>query len=289
MMEKRMKFKIGINLHRLSTKFLSINLEGLLRKYDELGFKVVEVPSELELLTNLSSYNEAERKLMKVLKVYGFDYTVHAPLSVTLSGNLEEFIDRVSLSVNLARKLESKVVVMHVESRKDEGFGEISNRLSKVASVAEEHGVSLALENAQPASNDKRWCFMKNLVKLVKEVGLKSVGITLDVGHLFLSSSYLRFSFTNSIDESLPYLLHLHLSDNYGKFNPANTDDPEIFGDLHLPPGEGNVPYEDVIRLIKRNYRGVYLLDVRPSHLEKLRRSLEFLNNVLHGNVNKRD
>lgn len=104
----------------------------------------------------------------------------------------------------------------------------------------------------------------KKLVEISREKGKplsekqasKLIQATLDVGHYGMWKQY---GFKNKDIEAMskeiaPYVGHVHISDNFGS------------SDAHLPPGWGNLPHEEVVKLLKeRNYTGKTVIEAGGS------------------------
>jgi sugar phosphate isomerase/epimerase len=159
--------------------------------------------------------------------------------------------------------------------------------LQELASFAKNLGVTIAMENGCPELEEDSLEISKynygtnieDLVKQVKEINRENVGITLDFGHAYLASKYYRFNFLDSIKLALPHIKHLHIHDCFGKSKifPENRDINLIqfgIGDMHMPVGWGEIPYDKIFRLLK-NYNGVLCLELKPRYKKFYKYSLE--------------
>jgi sugar phosphate isomerase/epimerase len=92
--------------------------------------------------------------------------------------------------------------------------------------------------------------------------------MTLDVGHAHLSAVYFRFQFLEAVRSALPHVRHVHVNDNFGRYDPLRLESFALYrtqtpantfplgkGDLHLPVGWGGIPLEKVFEVL-RGYRG---------------------------------
>jgi sugar phosphate isomerase/epimerase len=144
---------------------------------------------------------------------------------------------------------------------------EDATRLRELGRMAQSHGISIGVEN-------NIWYDIKNeytygirpqqVVEQIKRVGLDNVGMTLDIGHCYLTSIAYNYDFKQAIIEVLPFVKHLHVHDNFGKLKDAKTymsNLPYGYGDLHLPVGWGSIPYADVFRWIS-NYKGIVNMEI---------------------------
>ena len=100
------------------------------------------------------------------------------------------------------------------------------------------------------------------VIELVAEVNSPNLRLAFDTGHAFLASKYFKFDFIDAFKKTLPYLAHLHLSDNTGNFEDLRITDRAKYdalpmgyrieygrGDIHLPPYFGEIPYNELFSL----------------------------------------
>ncbi|MBE3035653.1 MAG: sugar phosphate isomerase/epimerase [Candidatus Atribacteria bacterium] len=131
---------------------------------------------------------------------------------------------------------------------------------------------------------------IEELVDQVKKIDRDNVGITLDFGHAYLASKYYHFKFLDSIKLALPYIKHLHIHDCFGKpkVSPENRDIDLIqfgIGDMHMPVGWGEIPYDKIFRLFK-NYNGVLCLELKPRYKKFYKYSLQRVKELIESTGN---
>lgn len=139
--------------------------------------------------------------------------------------------------------------------------------------------VRIALENARPYLPYSPYCyaeFPEDLLGQVARVGRPNVGICLDTGHLHMSARLHGYSETEAAAMlgGKP-LLHLHVHDNFGRV--ANWTEktqthqiPLGRGDLHMPPGRGDIDYRAVLGPIVPTFRGMAVCELRGRYLADL-------------------
>lgn len=131
---------------------------------------------------------------------------------------------------------------------------------------------------------------IEDLVEQVKKIDRENVGITLDFGHAYLASKYYRFKFLDSIKLALPYIKHVHIHDCFGK-PKQSYEEQDInliqfgIGDLHMPVGWGEIPYDKIFRLLK-NYNGVLSLELKPRFKRFYKYSLERVKELIESTSN---
>lgn len=131
---------------------------------------------------------------------------------------------------------------------------------------------------------------IEELVNQVKKIDRDNVGITLDFGHAYLASKYYRFKFLDSIKLAIPYIKHLHIHDCFGKtkVSPESRDIDLIqfgIGDMHMPVGWGEIPYDKIFPLLK-NYNGVLCLELKPRYKKFYKYSLEKVKELVENTSN---
>jgi len=131
---------------------------------------------------------------------------------------------------------------------------------------------------------------IEELVDQVKKIDRENVGITLDFGHAYLASKYYHFKFLDSIKLALPYIKHIHIHDSFGK-PKVSYEEQDInliqfgIGDLHMPLGWGEIPYNKIFRILK-NYNGVLCLELKPRYKKFYKYSLEMVKELIESTSN---
>lgn len=160
--------------------------------------------------------------------------------------------------------------------------------LRELIPLAADRNVAVAMENRDPhpwelatlaragVPRDKILKYhagmaIPSLVSQVRAVNHPRLGLTLDLGHLFLAASYCGFDYLDAIRQAAPYVRHVHSSDNFGRlgsvFDGISDRIPHGDGDLHIPPGWGMIPHVGALAQLP-NYEGLYVLELRPRFRE---------------------
>ena len=300
--------KIGINTPSLGVGFKStaVGLEctraracrALREQLDflgELDLDNVELfPDSFDLIRNGVLVEKGCSSVLDVLSSYDFTYTAHAPYKTNLaSPSMLEISEKVVRScIDFCVMAKAKVLVLHSgyitpnsEISESESLDFLADSVRRSAEHARDLGVLIGIENGElsPTHLCRRidW-----LVEVVKDVDMDNVGITFDFGHAYVSAGYYRFDFLKAVEEALPYVIHAHVNDNFGRFNPLSPHDTNHdlsfgYGDLHLPIGWGTIPYKDVFDLAKRTYDGIYVLELRPRYREHFQHTIAKLRELL--------
>lgn len=259
----------GVNTRRTDGDFR--RLEEQLAYLKEAGFEYLEVSADVA--DTIGGGRIVERRmelLQEVLGRYGFRHTAHIHNGVDLRDPQDrEFQLRSFRSgIEFAGRIGAELLVFHFEQASEDPRREALFREAVLEGLeqAGRWGLKLALENIEI---DR----LSRAARLVREIGRPELVLALDVGHAFLSEPYFGEDFLDSIRRAADLVGHVHLSDNFGRFEPLRLDNFDLYrvssytnrlnsgrGDLNLPPGWGAVPNREVLEVLQ-GYRGVVILE----------------------------
>ncbi len=202
---------------------------------------------------------------LATLEEKGLKNVIHAPFSDINIASLNERIRRASLDIlfealEVAQLMGSLLVVVHPGHLSPAGmkfpkaYEKIHKRsLEEIDRYSKKLGIRVALEN-MPAFSilDGRTC--ERIRELIDGTELY---VALDVGHL----NTVTHNFEEFIELFRDRIIHVHLHDNDGK------------NDSHLSLGEGNVPWEDILRMLPRKATWSFEL----TNLDSVMKSLRFI------------
>jgi sugar phosphate isomerase/epimerase len=261
---------VGTNLSRPYTDGVSGLAEDL-EALRSTGPDFVEVwPQNLGVILGGSLDANRLRTVGELLLEAELAYTVHAPLEVNLMDLSTHGLQRDVLNSSLwfAKGIGAEVVVCHAGQRMgardarhsmEDQLSAERSALREAGDLARELGVSIAVENYYPERPIVRGAIYdysvwpSQLAEQIFAVDHPAVGICLDVGHAALAAGFFGFDFMEECGATAPLVRHLHLHDSLQRTNV--TGQPEAsehtvygLGDLHLPPGRGTIPLEDLFR-----------------------------------------
>ena len=179
--------------------------------------------------------------------------------------------DVLEASLWFANGIGADVVVCHAGQRlgsRDaryslrEQFAAERAALREAGDLARELGVTIAVENYYPELPIVRGVvydysvWPSQLAEQVSAVDHPAVGLCLDVGHAALAASAFGFDYFEECAAVAPLVRHIHLHDNLVRTNvtgePPVSEHPVYgLGDLHLPPGRGTIPLEEMFRQVE--------------------------------------
>ena len=223
-------------------------------------------------------------------------YTVHAPLEVNLMDLTSHGLQRDALDASLrfAQGIGAGVVVCHAGQRlgardaKHSMGDQISaerSALRQAGDLAGELGVTIAVENYYPEQPILRGAvydysvWPSQLAEQISAVDHPAVAVCLDVGHAALAAGFFGFDLVEECAAIAPLVRHVHLHDNLQKTNL--TGEPQAsehtvygLGDLHLPPGRGTIPLEELLRRMDFPEKPSCCVELSPEHFTSVPEAL---------------
>jgi len=193
--------------------------------------------------------------------------------------------------LQFCQRVGGRVLVIHFEQRSQDPEDEAAFE-EAVLKLSDEAGdVLLGIENIEVERVDP-------VIECVRRINRPNVAMTLDIGHAHLAAAYFRFEFLDAIRSTLPYVRHVHVNDNFGRYDPLRLENFTLYrtqtpadtfplgkGDLHFPVGWGGIPLEQVFEVL-RGYQGTVIHEYRynlflESAEEDFHR-MESLSTILH-------
>ena len=235
------------------------------------GFDCIEVGlDDFPLIINGEIKKDCVDFVSTLLREFKFKYTAHIGRGVDLRDTKRLALQKKVLasSIEACARLGIRLLVLHFEAESRDLAAEQAFYEGHIeaADRAAELGVALRLENIEVDRVD-------TVVDFIKKVGRKDFLLAFDTGHAYLAAKYFHFDFLESLRKAIPYVGHVHLSDNVGTFEELRITNRPVYdglpmgyrltfgrGDIHIPPFWGEIPYPVVFALLKR-YEGVFLCE----------------------------
>jgi sugar phosphate isomerase/epimerase len=256
---------------------LGLSIRGGERREEELrfagrlGYTAAEISMDgTGLVFGGRLHPRMLRDALAAFAKHEFRYSVHSPSSLDLRdrGNREVQLALARSTLEFCKQVGGRVLVLHFEQRSQDpnveaGFEEAILRLSDEAG-----DVLLGIENIEVER-------VEPVVECVRRLNRPNVVMTLDVGHAYLAAAYFRFDFFEAIRCALSHVRHVHVNDNFGRYDPLRLENFTLYrtqtpadnfplgkGDLHFPVGWGGIPLEKVFEAL-RGYGGTVIHEYR--------------------------
>ena len=261
--------------------FCQTPLVDVLEPIRASGFDQLEIcslPSHLDYHDGEACERAARRLVELDLEAYSF----HAPFADWIDVTAPDADQRERSRAEIERALEAaaRIGALHFvlhpgPEASDLPRSERLDRMENAAAVVDriarrcrELGLRLVLENMLPHLFSGH---VRELLWLLGALDTAEVGVCLDTGHAFLSGD-----FATVAQKLSSHLWMVHASDNRGTF------------DDHLPPGDGVVPWEALVRrLAEVHFDGAFVLEIAGGGtidevLARARRGRGHLRRVAH-------
>lgn len=254
----------GISAHKRADDLSDLDAE--LDMIEALGVETIELPTyDMDIVVG----GRIRRPQMEALKraVAGRDvgFSVHGPLSINFMDEayrLPRHFEVLEASLEVAAEVGAENFVIHsglAPRQQGDGIEAAYRRqrewLAKAGDAARQHGLYLCVETLFAGFDGRGYA--STPVRLAGELAAIShpnVMATLDFSHSYLKLDFdgRRDAFVEEVKALAPYARHLHVHDSFGR-----QDDIWMFtegerlayghGDLHLPVGWGDIPWETLM------------------------------------------
>ncbi|NTS33027.1 sugar phosphate isomerase/epimerase [Phyllobacterium sp. BT25] len=237
-------------------------LEGSIRTIADLGATAAELSLYgEEIIAGGRIIPSRAERLVQITKQFDLHYSVHGQI-------VSNFMDREHLAeqkavvramLELCNRIEAGVLVQHSGQAKMQAA--TRNRaldaierdaLAEMAEVAGHYGVRIALENIFALSDNEYRQTPSQVGETVRSVDSPHVCALIDFSHAYIECTRLDLDWRAEIKAMAPVTGHLHVHDSFGRpytmtkfYHPAEATALGI-GDLHLPVGWGDIPWEEI-------------------------------------------
>ncbi len=245
----------GISTHLYAVDTLDLRK---LETIKDAGFNLIELYANIPHFdfTDAGTIKQTARHLGKLeLQVH----SIHAPFYENLDearkgnwmsisavdDNLRKLsVDLIKKSIAIKDYLDFNCAVVHISSP---GYDPVYNNrdacmksLEGIIRCAEKYDVKIAIENIPSELGKSR-----NVLGIVNELKNRHAGICFDTGHANLEDSL-----TESFDMLKDLIITTHIHDNEGT------------RDAHLPPGSGNINWNQFLKRISDSgYKGPLMFE----------------------------
>ncbi|MGF1659700.1 MAG: TIM barrel protein [Rubrimonas sp.] len=186
-----------------------------------------------------------------------FSLTVHGALSCNLGDrpNAQLHRDIVRATIEVAAEIGAPLMVQHAAHVLDPTPARVADALAcereglaELAATAQAAKVVVAVETVNPDAT--AWAASpRELAAQLDAAASPWIAATLDFSHAALNAARRGFDMVAEMRDLARHARHLHLHDSFGRvpaFRPWSHGDAMMFGfgDLHLPPGAGALPWD---------------------------------------------
>jgi sugar phosphate isomerase/epimerase len=241
-----------------------------LKGLEAAGFGWVQIAAPpVEMLADPRHCVRHAAALRRVLEVTSLRVVVHGPTNLKLCTaqhyrafeGLLEYTDTIGASHLVYHALDF--------SRRGPDSDQEERSLRRLARTAEACGLTVCLENLCPVYHGRSSvCHDPLSVRdLVARLDSRAYGMLLDVGHANVVSGFMGTETAALVEPVLDAVRLFHVHDNFGARLGGESRpgiDP-LQLDLHLAPGDGNVPWEQLRRALGE-HAAPLMMEIHPAH-----------------------
>lgn len=253
----------GISAHKRQNDLSDFADE--LDMIEELDVEAIEIPTyDLDVVVGGQIRKPQLAALKRATADRDVTYTVHGPLAINFFDEpfrLNRHFDVLKASLEVAAEIGAVHYVMHGGLMPiaqgpaiEDAYKRQREWLAKTGELAEQHKLFVCVENLFGGFEGKiHTASPSRLAGELAQINHPLVRATLDFSHAHLHLSYWGGDFVKECAALSPFAKHLHIHDSFGL-----ADDIWMFtegerlafghGDLHLPVGWGNIPWNDLMQ-----------------------------------------
>ena len=241
-----------------------------LKGLEAAGFAWIQTASPpVEMLADPRHCVRHSTALRRALEVTSLRVVVHGPTNLQLGSAAHDraFEGLLEYSYTVG----ASHVVYHALDfpRRGTDSNEEEKALRRMGATAEALGLSVCLENLCPVYPGRSSvCHDPLSVRdLVARLDCRAYGMLLDVGHAHVVSGYMGIETAALVEPVLGAVRLFHVHDNLGARlggeGGPGLDPLQL--DLHLPPGDGDVPWEQLRAALTR-HEAPLMMEIHPAH-----------------------
>lgn len=257
------------------------DLPALLDRVERLGVDTVELPTcAMDLVVGGRIRRQHLELLKRACAGRVLGYSVHGPLVINFfdePARLPRHFDVLKASLEVAGEIGAVHYVMHsgvmpVQSAEviEAAYDRQREWLAKAGDIARDCGVLLCVETMFGDHQGRTHASLPSrLAGEIAAIGHSHVWATLDFSHAFLRLGYLGGDYLAEVSALAPFAKHLHMHDSFGLPDAFETVFPSEklafgHGDLHLPVGWGDIPWEALIERCTFPYGVLFNVELNP-------------------------
>ncbi len=283
----------------MSKPKIGISVRSLNRDASDIDERISEIlsfsPDNIELkcydqdlIRSGKILNERVDQIKKALKSFDGHLTMHGPLTLNLLDKRENIEFHLNLAIDyvkLGKSLGVKGIVLHT------GFCELDNvsnlkmkyqlqqdSLKRIADFSADFEIMIYVENIFPFFEGAHTALPNKLAEEIEKVNHPFVSGCFDVSHAYIACNSYQADFISNSYEFGKISNHWHVHDSYGRtnfsINPFTPSEALAsgLGDLHLPVGDGDLPWFEIINKVKPGGEKTFNIELNPNFWSELDR-----------------
>ncbi len=239
------------------------DFERLRRNLDEaagLGLEFVELSLfAMDLIAGGRILPAQLRRLKEAIADRGLSYTAHGPISINFMhprANLSRHLSVAKATIQVAAEIGAKHLVLHTgqmpghsEAAIEAAYATQRDAFASLGEIAALHSLVIAVENIFVTESGSHTALPSRLACEIEAIGHPNVRACLDFSHGAITCKAQGADCLAEAKALARVARHLHLHDSLGDPAQLRTYSRSErvaygLGDLHLPIGWGNLPWQ---------------------------------------------
>lgn len=259
------------------------NVGTILDHVEALGVDTVELRThDMDLVHAGRVYGPLLAVLVGACRNRAIQFTVHGPKSVNFFDDPERLSDHLAVleaSLDVAAEVGAIRYVLHGGRSRVRAVSEIEYRyrqqrdwLARAGDLAAARGQILCVETMIGGSEGLvHTATAARLAEEIEAINHPCVRATLDFAHARQRLSFHGGDFVAEAARLSPYADHLHVHDGFGRPETITTYSASErlafgLGDLHLPVGWGDVPWDELMRRCRFPVGAVFNVELKQRY-----------------------
>lgn len=254
----------GISAHKRADDLSDFAAE--LDMIEALGVETIELPTyDMDIVVGGRIRRPQMEALKRAAAGRPIGYSVHGPLAINFMDEafrLPRHFEVLEASLDVAAEVGAENYVIHsglIRRQQGDGieaaYGRQREWLARAGDAARQRGLYLCVETLFAGYDGAGYASTPSrLAAELAAIDHPNVMATLDFSHAYLKLDFdgRRADFVQEVAALAPFARHLHMHDSFGR-----QDDIWMFtegerlayghGDLHLPVGWGDLPWQAVM------------------------------------------
>ncbi len=258
------------------------DLDDLARALDRIGemgdIDAVELAAfDDDVIVGGRIIDHRLKRYREICAARPFRYTVHGPLRSNLMDphHLDLHKQVVSKFLEFTAAIGAEVEVHHTGIMPDgpawlidEYHQRETDALAELGELAKSLDILMAVECLFIENGGTYTATPSRLAAQITAVGNDHVVGTLDFSHAYIRCTYEGIDFLDEIKAFAPVVQHLHIHDSFGQPTTLKTiaqGEAVAYGqgDLHMPLGWGDLPWDDILPELTFRPDTIAMLEVR--------------------------
>ena len=270
----------GVGFNTVSKEGLVASIKEDLRYYAEIGADFAEIClGSIDIVAGGKVIETRRKELTELAGGFPLKYTVHGIVSSNYmnAATVRRQIDTTKAMLEICDSIGAGILVQHsgfVRSDLPLELAEANKRefdaLGEVGEAAAKYGIRIAVENIFTIHGGEYRKTPSQVAETIRELDHKNVVALTDFSHAYIECTYRGLDFMSELRAMAPVTGHLHVHDSFGQraghtpfyYPPEGT--ALGLGDLHLPLGWGDIPWETIFSELTFLPGTVLMMEIGP-------------------------